>query len=92
MQLMIENTVDAAQEKHVPIIEKTEEGIKVKVGSIPHPMEPEHFIKWVEINVGENNCKHFLKPEDKPDTLFNVKPENPKAKAYCNLHGLWQSE
>ena len=87
MNLQEENTVDAAQEKHVPIIE----GKKVKIGSTPHPMEEAHYIEWIEATseLGET-CKKFLKPGDKPEAefLFKVK----EARAYCNLHGLWKSE
>jgi len=86
MKLQKENTVDAATEKHVPIIE----GNKVKIGSVPHPMDEDHYIEWIEIQKGDNQAKHFLKPGDKPEGEFPTTPDS--ARAYCNLHGLWKSE
>lgn len=91
MELQKENTVDAAKEKHMPIIEKTEKGIKVKVGSIPHPMEEAHYIEWIEIIADGKSYKNFLKPNDRPETEFCVEAEDITAREYCNLHGLWKS-
>jgi len=91
MKLMQGNTVDASKEKHVPVIEKIDIGIKVKVGSKPHPMEDSHYIEWIEIIVDGKSCKKFLKPSDQPEVEFEVKGENIEARAYCNLHGLWKS-
>ena len=62
MKQQVENTVDAAKEKHVPVIEKTADGIMVKVGSVPHPMEEKHYIEWVQIMAGDNAYRIFLKP------------------------------
>jgi len=88
MDLQKENTVDAAQEKHIPIIEDK----KVKVGSVPHPMEPEHYIEWIEATSESElePCKKALKPEDKPETEFPFTVK--QARAYCNIHGLWKSQ
>ncbi|HNZ52196.1 MAG: Superoxide reductase [Candidatus Diapherotrites archaeon ADurb.Bin253] len=85
MKLQKENTVDASQEKHVPIIR----GKKVKVGSIAHPMVTEHYIEWIEATseTGET-AKVFLKPDSKPEAEFSFKPVS--AREYCNLHGLWK--
>jgi len=91
MVLQEENTVDASKEKHVPIIEKNEGGVMIKVGSEPHPMEPEHYIEWIEISIEKGESKKFLKPGENPEALFSVRAENIKARAYCNLHGLWKS-
>ncbi|NQT84748.1 desulfoferrodoxin, partial [bacterium] len=63
MKLYVENTVDAAREKHVPVVEETEGGIKVKVGSVPHPMGEEHYIEWIEIIAGGKAYRQFLNPE-----------------------------
>lgn len=90
MILQVENSVDAAKEKHVPVIETAENGIKVKVGEAPHPMEEEHYIEWIEIVNGDKVARHYLKPGDLPETQFNImKAEGLIARAYCNLHGLW---
>ena len=91
MVLQKENTVDASKEKHVPITEKTEKGIKVKVGSTEHPMEEKHFIEWIEVIAGEKTLKKFLKPGDKPEAEFEITAGEVKCRAYCNLHGLWKS-
>lgn len=91
MQLLEANTVDAAQEKHVPVIEKTEKGVKVKVGSVPHPMEKKYYIEWIEIIADGRVYKKFLKPGDKPEAEFCVQAEKIQAREYCNLHSLWQA-
>jgi superoxide reductase len=91
MKLMKENSVDAAQEKHVPVIEKTEEGIKVKVGSIPHPMVEEHYIEWIELIADGQAYRRFLKPGDTPEAVFKIEAQNITAREYCNLHGLWKN-
>ena len=91
MKLMEENTVDTAKEKHVPVIEKREDGYLIKVGSVDHPMEDKHYIEWVELIVGEKAYRQFLKPGQKPEALFDIKEENVSAREYCNLHGLWKA-
>ncbi|PIP35326.1 MAG: desulfoferrodoxin [Desulfobacterales bacterium CG07_land_8_20_14_0_80_52_14] len=90
MKLMVENTVDAAKEKHVPVIEKTAGGIKVKVGSVPHPMEEKHYIEWVEVISDGKVYRQFLKPGQAPEAVFNVQGTSMTAREYCNLHGLWK--
>jgi len=91
MKLQEENTTDAAQEKHVPIIEKDEEGVIIKVGSVEHPMTEEHYIEWIEISTEKGSSKKFLNPGDSPMAKFPVKAEIIQARAYCNLHGLWKT-
>jgi superoxide reductase len=90
MELLKENSVDAAQEKHVPVIEKTESGVKVIVGSVLHPMTEEHYIEWIEVIYGEQVYRKQLKPGQKPIAEFNINGAV-SARAYCNLHGLWKS-
>jgi superoxide reductase len=92
MKQMKENSVDAAKEKHVPVIEKTDTGFKVKVGSIPHPMEQKHFIQWIEVIAGERVCRYFLKPGEPAEAFFPIPAEGVIAREYCNLHGLWKSQ
>ncbi|RJP44095.1 MAG: desulfoferrodoxin [Desulfobacteraceae bacterium] len=91
MKLMVENTVDAAKEKHVPVIEKIPGGVKVKVGSVAHPMEEKHYIQWIEINADGRTCRKFLKPGEAPEAEFQVEAANISAREYCNLHGLWKA-
>jgi superoxide reductase len=95
MKLLQEGVTDAAREKHVPAVEKTDKGIKVKVGAIAHPMEEKHWIQWVEL-VGDNfNCVRFLKPGDAPETEFArgcASKGKVAVREYCNLHGHWKAE
>ncbi len=91
MVLQAENTVDASLEKHVPVMEKTETGIKVKVGEVEHPMEASHYIEWIEVIVDGKVYRQFLKPGDKPEAEFLVEGEMITVREYCNLHGLWKS-
>ena len=91
MVLQKENTVDAAQEKHVPVVEKVNGGFKVSVGEVAHPMEEKHYIEWIELVADGVTYRKFLNPGDSPEALFNVDAANVTARAYCNLHGFWKS-
>lgn len=92
MKLMTENTVDAAKEKHVPVLEETADGYIIKVGSVEHPMTEEHYIQWVELIMGAKVYREFLKPGQEPQASFKIdKKEKPIAREYCNLHGLWKA-
>ncbi|MBN2330589.1 MAG: desulfoferrodoxin [Candidatus Aenigmarchaeota archaeon] len=91
MELLPGKTQDAGQEKHVPVMEKTDKGIKVKVGSVPHPMVKEHFIEWIEIIADGQAYRHFLKPGEAPETEFCIHADNVTAREHCNVHGLWKS-
>ena len=91
MTLMTENTVDAAKEKHVPVIEKQEGGYLVKVGGVAHPMEEKHFIEWVQLLADGKAYRQFLNPGDKPEAFFKIDGKNVSAREYCNLHGLWKA-
>ena len=91
MVLQEENTVDAATEKHVPVIEKIDGGYKVKVGSVAHPMEEKHYIEWIELIEGDFSQRVFLKPGQEPEASFCTDASSVTARAYCNLHGLWRS-
>jgi len=93
MKQLKENTTDAAKEKHVPVIEKTATGYKVKVGSVAHPMLPEHYIEWIELVADGAESKvyrQFLKPGQAPEAEFQVSAAEVSAREYCNLHGLWK--
>jgi len=91
MELLTEKIADVGLEKHVPVIEKTAKGTKVKVGSVPHPMEQKHYIEWIEIIVDGRAYRKFLKPDDKPEAEFEITAEKVRAREYCNIHGLWKS-
>ncbi|QGU96104.1 desulfoferrodoxin [Clostridium bovifaecis] len=90
MTLRKENTEDAATEKHVPVIEKIEGGVKVKVGEIDHPMLEKHYIEWIEIHTENKVYRKYLNPGEKPEAVFMVEEEISYAREYCNLHGLWK--
>jgi len=92
MELMTENTVDAAKEKHVPVIEKIEGGYKVKVGAVAHPMEEKHYIEWIELIADGKVYRQFLKPGDVPEATFMTAAAQVSAREYCNLHGLWRKD
>ena len=91
MKLMTENTVDAAKEKHVPVIEQTADGIKVKVGRTAHPMEEKHYIEWIEIIADGKAYRQFLNPGEAPEAVFPIQATQVTAREYCNLHGLWKA-
>ncbi len=91
MTCLKENTVDAAKEKHVPVIEKIAGGVKVKVGSVAHPMEEKHFIEWIEIVADGKSYRQFLKPGQAPEATFMIEAANISAREYCNLHGHWKA-
>jgi superoxide reductase len=91
MVLQNENTVDASKEKHVPVIEKIEGGVLVKVGSSEHPMIDTHYIEWIEIWTAKKVYREYLSPGEKPQAEFIVKEDVLYARAYCNLHRLWKS-
>lgn len=85
-----ENTVDAAKEKHVPVIEKIEGGVLVKIGEVEHPMLEEHHIEWIEVLTADKVYRKYLKAGEKPEAVFKVDEEVIAAREYCNLHGLWK--
>jgi superoxide reductase len=92
MEKLAAKTADVGKEKHVPVIEKSEGGIKVKVGSIPHPMEEKHYIEWIEILADGRVYRQFLNPGQVPEAIFNVQARSITAREYCNIHSLWEGK
>ncbi|MEM4648234.1 MAG: desulfoferrodoxin [Candidatus Pacearchaeota archaeon] len=90
MELIVEKTDEIGKEKHLPLIEKTEKGVKVKVGSVAHPMEENHYIEWIEVVIDGKSYRQFLKPGQKPEAEFCVEGKVEYVREYCNLHGLWK--
>lgn len=90
MTLKKENTSDGAKEKHVPVIEKIEGGVLVKVGEVDHPMLEEHYIEWIEVQTKNKIYRKYLKPGEKPEAIFKLDEEVIAIREYCNLHGLWK--
>lgn len=91
MDYLAENTVDAAQEKHVPVIEKVEGGVRVSVGSVAHPMEDNHLIEWIEVVSNGKSYREYLKPGQEPVAFFPIDAEGITARESCNLHGVWKA-
>jgi superoxide reductase len=91
MKKLVENTVDAAKEKHVPVVEKVDGGYKVSVGSVAHPMEEKHFIEWIELIADGKVYREFLCAGMAPEAFFPVEAKEVTAREYCNLHGLWKA-
>lgn len=91
MKLQVENTTDASLEKHVPVIEKTENGFKISIGATAHPMTEEHYIEWIEILADDKVYRKNLHPGDDPVAEFCIKADQVIARAYCNLHNLWKA-
>ncbi len=97
MKRLVENTTDAAKEKHVPVIERHADGVRVTVGAVAHPMESEHFIEWIELvadggeGSGGSSYRRFLKPGGRPEALFPKVSGELVAREYCNKHGLWKA-
>ena len=90
MENLVAKTADEGKEKHVPVIEKVDGGIKVKVGSNAHPMEEKHHIEWIEILADGKAYRQFLNAGDAPEAVFNIKADNITAREHCNIHGLWK--
>ncbi|OHB64117.1 MAG: desulfoferrodoxin [Planctomycetes bacterium RBG_13_60_9] len=90
MEHLAAKTADQGREKHVPVIEKLNGGVKVKIGSIPHPMEEKHYIEWIEIITDGKVYREFLKPGQAPEAVFNVAADKVSAREHCNLHGIWE--
>ncbi len=91
MKLMKEGTTDGATEKHIPVVEKTATGYKVKVGSVAHPMQADHWIQWIELVADGVSYTRFLNPGDAPEAEFCIQAKEVCAREYCNLHGHWKS-
>ena len=90
MSKLAGQTAEAAKEKHVPVIEKIDGGYKVKVGSVPHPMEEKHYIEWIELIADAKAYRQFLQPGTPAEAVFHVKADSVSAREYCNVHGLWK--
>ncbi len=92
MEMLEEKTEDVGKEKHVPVMERTKDGVKVKIGSVPHPMEKNHHIGWIEIIANGKAYRHFLTSEDLPEATFVIKADEITARECCTLHGLWRNK
>ena len=94
MELMEAKQGDVGPEKHIPVIERSDNGVKVKVGEVPHPMVEDHYIQWVELSTDNQVYIQFLGPDDQPEAEFPVnlgQEKDLKSRSYCNIHGFWKS-
>jgi superoxide reductase len=91
MELLQEKNEDEGREKHVPVIKENESGAVIEIGSILHPMEPSHYIEWIEIVSENQKCRKKLEPGMEPKIEFSTKEKILKARAFCNVHGLWKA-
>lgn len=93
MEALVPNTVEASGEKHLPVVTVEEGSINVNIGSVDHPMLPEHYIEWIYVETEQGGQRKVLNPGDKPNVTFFLGEDKAKAVyAYCNLHGLWMTE
>jgi len=91
MTHIVENTVDAAREKHLPIVEKVDGGVLIKVGEVEHPMLEAHYIEWIEVHTENKVYRKYLQPGGKPEAVFKLDEEIKFVREYCNIHGLWRA-
>jgi len=92
MKLMEAKKEEQGYEKHLPVIESRDEKVIVKVGSVPHPMESEHYIEMIEVITKDGKVfRKYLNPGEEPEAEYNVS-EIKKAREYCTIHGLWVKE
>lgn len=92
MQLKEEKKQEEGNEKHLPVVTSTDEGVEIKVGEVEHPMEDQHYIEWVEVITKEGAHRGFLNPADEPKSQFNISKDDVVAvRCYCNVHGLWKN-
>lgn len=92
MEKLVAKTADEGKEKHVPVIENIDGGVKVKVGSVAHPMEADHHIEWIEILADGKAYRQFLNPGDAPEAEFAVRADKISAREHCNKHGMWEGQ
>jgi len=93
MEYLEPNTVEASNEKHIPVVSLKGSEVHVNVGSVDHPMVPEHFIEWVYVETENGGYRKELHPESAPNVVFELGNDKPVAVyAYCNLHGLWMTK
>jgi superoxide reductase len=92
MENLAAKTADQGREKHVPVIERVNGGVKVKVGSIPHPMEEKHYIEWIEVLLDGKSYRQFLRPGQAPEATFDLAAGNVTVREFCNIHGMWEAK
>lgn len=89
--IRLKERVASQHEPHALMVETCREGLKVSVGHMPHQMEDDHYISWIELSDDGKCCRQFLEPGERPEAVFNVHGRSVVARAYCSAHGLWRS-
>ena len=92
MEKLAAKTADEGKEKHTPVIEKADATVKVKVGSVPHPMEKKHYIEWIEVLADGKAYRQFLNPGEAPEAVFNMEGDEVTAREHCSIHGMWEAK
>jgi len=93
MERLVEKTADEGMEKHVPVKEAAKNGVRVKVGDVPHPMTEKHYIQFIEVMTADQVLRTELLPDQPPEAVFSVDPaEVTGVRIYCNIHGAWKAE
>ncbi|MEG1778920.1 MAG: desulfoferrodoxin family protein [Oscillospiraceae bacterium] len=93
MTLLVPNTTEASTEKHIPVVTVDGNKVKVVIGSVAHPMIEAHFIQWIYLKTEKGGQRKSLVAGEAPEAVFVVENDKPIAVyAYCNLHGLWETE
>ena len=91
MTQLVANMQDGATEKHIPVVEKKDDGYLIKIGSVEHPMEEKHYIEFIEVITENCSYRKNLKPNQKPEFFVKTDEKILYVREYCNLHGLWQN-
>lgn len=92
MEKLVEKNQEEGFEKHLPVIEKRGNLIKIKVGDVLHPMEDAHFIEWIEIIEDGVSYRKVLSPGQSPEMQMEVGGGEIFVRSFCNIHGLWKSD
>jgi len=93
MKLLVAKTEDQGKEKHIPVVEKKEDGILVKIGDVAHPMDEAHYITWIQLEIDGITYEKTLDFDDEPQAFFPIQTQKPiVAREVCNRHGLWMTD
>lgn len=94
MSKLVPNTVEAATEKHIPVVSVNSNVVTVNVGENQHPMTSEHLIEWIAVVTEKGEYIRCLTADDEPTAIFTLSDNETVQEvfAFCNLHGLWQAK
>ncbi len=92
MRRLVEDASTASPEEHVPVATKVEGGLRVRLGASPHPMEPKHYVQWIELIEEGRAQRQFLRPGQRPEAFFSLDAADATVRALCSKHGLWTAQ